>query len=193
MSQIKKAIILPGNGCPGEGTDLSSYGWYGWLAAQLQERGIHCKPSGFPEPLRAFEHVWKEHCINTLGMDSNTLIIGHSSGAACALRLMEDHKTAGCILVSAYDSDLGDELERESGYFNRPFNYQAMKSNTPFIHQFHSLDDHLVPVNFARNIANGLQGKVQYHESSDDGHFNTSSVYPTILQAIDREIEKFNK
>lgn len=41
----------------------------------------------------------------------------------CMCRLMEGCKFLGCVLVSAYHSDMGDALERESGYFNRPFNW----------------------------------------------------------------------
>eukprot|EP00658_Telonema_sp_P-2_P084823 TRINITY_DN9520_c0_g1_i7.p1 TRINITY_DN9520_c0_g1~~TRINITY_DN9520_c0_g1_i7.p1 ORF type:complete len:113 (+),score=26.35 TRINITY_DN9520_c0_g1_i7:367-705(+) len=92
---------------------------------------------------------------------------------------MEEHPIGACLLVSAYDSDMGDSLERESGYFNRPFDFAAMRRNTtpttedsdavPKILQFHSRDDHLVPVEVAR----GLKDKLQCHyvEMGGCGHF----------------------
>ena len=189
-TKITKAIIVPGNGCPGDGADLSDVMWYGWMAKELRARGIECTPTGFPEPLFAFEKVWKDHCLDHFKLDGETLLIGHSSGSACALRLMEEHQTAGCVLVSAYDSDLGDQIERESGYFNRNFDYDKMKINTPFILQFHSKDDDLVPVASGRNVARGLEGKVVYHEMTNDGHFNCRNRFPVILEAIDAVLDK---
>ena len=35
------------------------------------------------------------------------IVIGHSSGAAAAMRLIEDTRVAGVILVAGYHSDLG--------------------------------------------------------------------------------------
>ena len=48
--------------------------------------------------------------------------------------------------VSAAHTDLGDADERASGYFDVPWDWEAMKPNAKFIHQFHSADDHLIPV-----------------------------------------------
>lgn len=68
------------------------------------------------------------------------------------MRILENHKVLGVVLVSAYYTDLGDSLERGSGYFNRPFDWDKMKSNAKWIIQFHSKDDHLVPVTEARHV-----------------------------------------
>lgn len=44
---------------------------------------------------------------------------GHSSGAEAAMRFAETHHVKGLVLVSACVTDLGDENERLSGYYNR--------------------------------------------------------------------------
>ena len=54
---------------------------------------------------------------------------------------------SGIILVSAYTSDLGDDLEKKSGYFNRPWQWDKIKENTEFIVQFASTDDPFLPWN----------------------------------------------
>ena len=41
-----------------------------------------------------------------LKVDGETLLIGHSSGAAAALRLLETDVVGACMLVAAYDSGL---------------------------------------------------------------------------------------
>lgn len=50
-----------------------------------------------------------------------------------ALRLAERQKLKGIIVVAGYDSDLGDENERASGYFDRPFNWTAIRENCRFV------------------------------------------------------------
>ena len=61
-----------------------------------------------------------------------------------AMKLIEKHRVAGIILVAAAHTDLGDENERASGYFDDPWDWKAMLPNVDFIHQFHSKDDHLI-------------------------------------------------
>ena len=105
----QRVILIPGNGSAAE--DLSESMWYGWLAEKLRsELGVEIRTPGFPDPLYAREHIWKAFCRQELQLDENTIVVGHSSGAACALRLMEDQRFAGCILVSAYDTDFGDSV-----------------------------------------------------------------------------------
>ena len=52
---------------------------------------------------------------------------------AAAMRLVEDNKVLGLVLVAAYDDDLGDELERNSGYFSRPWDWARIRTNAGFI------------------------------------------------------------
>lgn len=179
-----KAIILPGNGLA-EDDDMAEVMWYGYMQEHLENKlGISCKLAVPPDPLYAREHIWKKFAVETMGLDADTLLIGHSSGAACALRLMEEHKTAGCILVSAYDNDLGDKLERGSGYFSRPFDYEKMKANTPFVIQWHSRNDHLVPVECAARVAAGLSSpNNRYIEEQRNGHYQHEQ-YPAFIDVL---------
>lgn len=179
-----KAILLPGNGCD----DSIDVMWYPYIAEQCRLNGIDCELRLFPDPLFAHESIWKQFAFDELGLDENTILIGHSSGAACSLRLMEERKVFGCLLVAAYDSDLGDETERESGYFDRDFDYEKMRANSRFIVQFHSTSDHLVPVDIARRVAKSLK-PTEYIETKSDGHFQRSK-YPIFIDALIRNVKK---
>jgi predicted alpha/beta hydrolase family esterase len=199
-----RAILIPGNGLD-EDEDMNEVMWYGDVAQKLREApfSLEFPLKVFPDPLYAREHIWTAFAVNDLKLDENTLIIGHSSGAACCLRLMEKYKTAGCVLVSAYDSDLGDKIERESGYFSRPFDYEKMRENTPFIIQFHAVNDHLVPVSCARRVAKGLSGggaaegendemvssskKFTYIEHQKSGHFQFDEA-PWLIDALKEQL-----
>ena len=68
-----------------------------------------------------------------------------ASGAAAAMRFAETRRVLGIVLVSAYTTDGGDETERTSGYFDRPWDWAAIKENAGFIVQFASEDDPFLP------------------------------------------------
>ena len=57
-----------------------------------------------PDPLRARESIWVPFITGTLGANEDAVLIGHSSGAAAALRVAEKHKLRGMVLVAGYDS-----------------------------------------------------------------------------------------
>jgi predicted alpha/beta hydrolase family esterase len=48
-----------------------------------------------PDPVLARKRYWWDFMKKDLGIDQNTVIIGHSSGAEAALRWAEEHKVAG--------------------------------------------------------------------------------------------------
>ena len=123
-----KVIILPGNGC----ANVLSCNWYGWLSTELASKfpTIDVVVRNMPDPYVAKESVWIPFIKNEMGADSSTIVVGHSSGAVCAMRLAETTEIHGLVLVSACHTDLGDENERASGYFSRPWLWESMRKNT---------------------------------------------------------------
>lgn len=68
---------------------------------------------------------------------------------------------AGIILVSAYTTDQGDELEASSGYFNRPWGWDKIRENTgDNIVQFGSTDDPFLPWSEQQEVADNLQAEL---------------------------------
>ena len=57
-----------------------------------------------PDPITARRSIWLPFMKDELGVDDQTIIIGHSSGACAAVRFAETNKVAGIILVGAYTS-----------------------------------------------------------------------------------------
>ena len=101
------------------------------------------------------------------------------------MRLLE-HKIPlrGVILVAAAYTDLGDEYERRSEYFNREWKWQDMKEGARDIICFHGTNDPLIPVEEARYIAEAMKGdNFAYHELETCGHFH--EPWPEILSAFD--------
>uniref|UniRef100_A0A8C3XNU2 RB binding protein 9, serine hydrolase n=1 Tax=Chelydra serpentina TaxID=8475 RepID=A0A8C3XNU2_CHESE len=164
-----KAVIVPGNGSG----DIEKSNWYRWVWERLEEiPGFQCILRNMPDPITARERIWLPFMESELHCDEQTIIIGHSSGAAAAMRYAETHKVYAIILVSAYISDLGDENERESGYFNRPWQWEKMKANCHRIVQFASTDDPFLPWSEQQAVANELNAEL--HKFTDRGHFQSS-------------------
>ena len=57
-----------------------------------------------PDPITARRSIWLPFMKDELGVDEQTIIIGHSSGACAAVRFAETNKVAGIVLVGAYTS-----------------------------------------------------------------------------------------
>ncbi|XP_065197655.1 serine hydrolase RBBP9-like [Sycon ciliatum] len=180
MAKLNVAII-PGNGAGG---DIRSCNWYGWLQDELQP-GIECRLRDMPDPYYAKSSVWLPFMQKSLRCDESTVVVGHSSGAVAALRYAETHRVRGIILVSAYLSDLGDSVEAASGYFDGEWNWQAISSNSSFIVQFASKDDHLVPFSEQLKVTAELRqhGEVDLQEFEDRNHF-MQSAFPELAHII---------
>ena len=182
-----RIVLLPGMGC----TPVANSNWYTWFATEMKKRS-YCEEfilRDFPDPYQCKERIWMDFVQETIGLDDTTVIVGHSSGAACAMRLLEQHHERpllGCVLVAACYTDLGDDGERRSGYFNRPWDWTKMKSGAQEIIFFHGEDDPLIPVKEARYITEHMRGSnFEYHEMEGKGHF--FSPWPDILNVMDRK------
>merc|ERR1712034_159458 len=157
-----RAVIIPGNGSG----NVHRSNWYGWLYEKLNKmENFSCELKDMPDPVTAFESSWLPFMKDELLVDEQTIIIGHSSGSAAAMRYAESHKVYGIVLVSAYTLDLGDKLEHESGYFNRPWDWNKIKENVEWICQFASSDDPFLRYHEQKEVAEGLSAEL--YEFSD--------------------------
>ncbi|KAJ3274556.1 putative hydrolase rbbp9, partial [Borealophlyctis nickersoniae] len=128
------------------------------------------------------ESIWIPFVLDELKCDELTVVVGHSSGAVAALRLLEHHKLLGVVLIAAYHTDLGDENERASGYFSRPWDWDAIKKNAGWVVQMASVDDPLVPIEEQREV--GRRVEADYREFMDQGHFNWMDGLPELVDVI---------
>ena len=100
--------------------------------------------------------------LRGLGVDEETVVVGHSSGAAAAMRLCERERVKALVLVCAYHTDLGDASEAAAGYFGRPWAWDRIRENAGRVVLFHDADDPHIPKAEARLVAGEL--KADYHE-----------------------------
>ena len=159
-----KIIIMHGNGnCTPEDH------WFPYLKTELEKLGLYVIARQFPDTKLALSSSWLPFLKDELKADDNSILIGHSSGAVAAMRFAEQNKILGSVLVGAMYTDLGMESERLSGYFDTPWNWEAIKSNQKWIIQFASTDDPWIPIEEPRFIHEKLNS--EYYEFTNQGHF----------------------
>jgi len=169
-----KIILIHGNG-GGTGSD----NWQPYIQYELTKLGIETLSPNFPDPVTARSEYWLPF-IESLGTDEDTIIVGHSSGAVAGMRYAETHKLLGLVLVGACYTDLGYEEEKESGYYDAPRDWEAIKDNTQWIIQFASTDDPWISKEEPRYIAEHLN--TEYHEYTDRGHFSGGGGHAPVLE-----------
>lgn len=172
---IQKVIFIPGNG-GGSPKD----NWFPSVKKELEAAGLKVISEEFPDNDLARATSWIPFLLNELKADENTLLIGHSTGAIAAMRLAERQPILGSVLIGAYHTDLGIEKEKQSGYFDTPWNWENIRRNQQWIALFASQDDPWIPIEQARYIHTQLN--CEYHEYKNAGHFGGDYYKPTFSE-----------
>ncbi len=179
-----KVIFIHGNG--GCSPDDN---WFPYLKNELEKLDLHVVAHQFPDAVLARASYWLPFLKNELKADKHSIIVGHSSGALAAMRFAENNKLLGSILIGAMHTDLGIESERLSGYFDTPWNWQAIKDNQQWIVQFASTDDPWIPISEPRFVHGKLNS--QYHEFTNQGHFGGDYYkkdFPELVTVIKKRL-----
>lgn len=172
-----KVMLIPGNG----DADMASDIWYPWAVVELKKFGLNLVAENMPDPDIARKKYWLPFIEEKLEGDEDAILIGHSSGGLAALRYAENHKVKGLIIIGVSHTDLGEEKEKQSGYFDEDWKWEKIKENTDWIVQLHSINDPFIPVEEARYIASKLGS--EYCESQDGGHF-VESEFPELVDVL---------
>lgn len=180
-----KVILIHGN----EGGTKNDH-WFPYIKHELEKAGIKVIAETFPDNHEARSRFWLPY-IKELGADGETIIIGHSSGAVAAMRFAEGNMILGSVLVGAGYTDLGEPLEKQSGYYDQPWDWETIRNNQKWIVQFASTDDPFVPVAEARFIHQKL--RTEYYEYTNQGHFGIPQPkpeFPEIIEVVKKRLLK---
>ncbi len=183
-----KIIFLHGNG-----NSTPNDNWIPYAKAALEKLGFTVIARQFPDAYLARASSWLPFLKNELQADENSVLVGHSSGALAAMRYAEQNKILGSVLVSAMHTDLGIESERLSGYFDTPWNWDAINNNQNWIVQFASTDDPWIPIKEPRFVHQKLGS--EYYEFTNQGHFGGDyykQTFPELVEAIARKLKAEN-
>lgn len=111
----------------GNNTDHWSGGWCKWLKNELDKLGVESFFETFPDSILARSEFWLPFLKDHLKAGERDVLVGWSSGAVASMRYAEQNKILGSVLISPSYTDLGDETEKASGYFDKPWNWEAIK------------------------------------------------------------------
>lgn len=166
----------------GNQTKSWQFVWTPWLKKELEKAGYETDFQLFPDSIIARAKYWLPFLQNHIKAGENDVLVGWSSGAVAAMRYPETHKIKGSVLVAPSYTDLNDELEKQSGYFDTPWNWGAIKKNQEHIALFYSDNDEFIPVTEFEHIVQELSPEV--HKFSGNGHFMNQETFSELLQYI---------
>ena len=189
---MKTAILLHGT------LANSSSNWLQWLKAELEQKGFKVWVPDLPNTELPSLIEWTDYIIGNcpFDIDSNTTLIGHSSGAVAVLILAQSltHKIKQIISVGVYkDLDYLHEVVKfhaNDRFFDIPFNFEKMKQNCDNIVFIHSDDDPYCPLTHAEYLAGKTGGKLIVIPRQ--GHFNMEkspdyNKFPALLEYVDQK------
>lgn len=161
-----------------------SFAWAPWLKGELESRGYETFFETFPDSIIARAKYWLPFLEEHVHAGENDVIVGWSSGAVAAMRYAETHKINGSILIGPCVSDLGDELEKQSGYFDSPWNWERIRTNQKNIALVYSNNDPYIPQEQFKIIQKELNPEIL--EITGAGHFTDRNSFPEVLDIIIR-------
>ncbi len=165
--------------------------WFPWLETELSRAGHRVLIPHFPTPDGQDLVAWL--AVLDLFADHlgpSTVLVGHSIGAAFALRALEvrDIRVRGVVLVAGFLSPLGDKRfdPLNASFLDPPWDFPRIRSRVGRLLALASGNDPYVPPAKTTELRECLGCDVV--EIADAGHFNTDSGYstfPRLLEAVE--------
>jgi predicted alpha/beta hydrolase family esterase len=183
-----KVVFIPGNG-GGSPQD----NWFPALKNHLEAANITVIAEEFPDNDLARASQWLPFLLHELHVDKQTILVGHSSGAIAAMRLAEKQPILGSVLVGAYHTHLNMPKEMQSGYFDNPWDWSAIRKHQTWIALFASQDDPWIPIEQPRHIHQMLN--CEYHEFLNEGHFGgdyDKPSFPELAHVLIQNIKRLS-
>lgn len=163
--------------------------WFGWLKRELETRHVECHVPPLPTPDNQSLQSWLQVFAATCGkyIHANSILVGHSLGAAFLLRWLEQshQKIHTSILAGAFIGEVGiskfDTINQS--FFTTPFNWQRIQKQCEQFYCFHGSNDPYVPRKNFDFIASQLAArKIMI---ANGGHLNAAAGYTTFPHVLE--------
>ena len=185
MDRAGRVIITHGTGGSPEGN------WFPWLGGELRRRGVQALIPRYPTPQGQSLESWLTAFDSACGsLRSGDILVGHSIGAAFALRLLERSAVpvAACLLAAGFVRQLGLEAfdPLNASFVSGPFDWAAIRGRSRSFVCWHGSDDPYVPLAFGMELAGALL--VSPRIVPRGGHLNAKSGhlrFPELLSCLE--------
>jgi uncharacterized protein len=173
---MKNVLVLHGNGNKPEDS------WYLWIAAQLEKEGYQSwvpqlPDAGKPNTQKNIEFI---KANKDFPVNSETVIIGHSSGVVLALYLIQSLPSNVTIdsayCIASFSEDLHYEGVHHEELFLEPIDFEKMKQHCGKFVYIHSDDDPYCPLEQAKYLSEKTNGELIILPGQK--HFSTFTAGP---------------
>lgn len=173
--------------------------WFPWLKSELEELGHEVWAPDLPDADRPNIQKYNDLLLNS-GYDfSDSVIIGHSSGAVAILGLLEELpesvKINTAILIGSFTERLvtSPSWEMLKELFEKPFDFEAIKKKSQQFIFIHSEDDPYCPIVQAEYLCEKLEGS--FNRFDEMGHFSLKldprfNRFPELFEIIQEKVIK---
>lgn len=134
---MKNAIIFHCRG--GSPNDF----WYPWLKDELEKKGYRVTVPTFPDSEPSPLTSWLPFALKNCEYDNETVLIGHSSGSALILSVLENLKSPikQAVLVSGFSEPLTPGKYEDDPILQHSYDWDKIKSNVEEIILINSDND----------------------------------------------------
>lgn len=181
---MKNAVILHGT------EDSPKKNWFAWLKKELVKKGYKVWVPKLPGSDKPNVDKYDPFLLSGWNYNSETVLIGHSSGAVEILSLLqnlpEGTRIKKAILVAGFIDNL--DWDALDGLFIHKFDWKKIKSAAKSFVFIHSDDDPYVPLKHGKALQKNLGGKLLVLKGQK--HFSIStagskySEFPELLKII---------
>ena len=173
--------------------------WFPWLQGILEPQGMEVVRPRLPTPRGQSLVAWLKTYDQTVGRLPTlpTVFVGHSLGAAFALRLVErsEEPVAGLFLAAAFVGALGlpDYDQINASFFVSPFDWSGIRNRKGNVCKcWAGDDDPYVPLARSQEVADKLGTELEL--VAGGGHLNSETgfnVFPQLANVILQNQDQF--
>ena len=166
--------------------------WFPWLRKELEKKEVEVYVPKFPTPEGQILDNWFKVFDEYMNIiDENTIMVGHSLGAAFILNILGriEREIKAAFLVAPFVGLLGnptfDTINKT--FTDREFNWEKIRSNCKRFYVYSSDNDPYVPIDKGKFLAEKLNAMFRIIHGAK--HFNGSAGY-TKFELLLKDIEK---
>ena len=164
--------------------------WFPWLQAELKIEGIEVLRPRFPTPKGQSLEAWLNTCdlaVESLPL-APTILVGHSLGAALALRFVERaaEPFAGLFLAAPFIGALGlpDYDTINHSFFSGSFDWAGIRERKgSAVRCWAGDNDPYVPLSRSQEVADRLGTPLEIVPGG--GHLNSEAGFNAFPQLLD--------
>ncbi len=159
--------------------------FFPWLKRELTRHGFSFVSPLLPHPEAPAEDEQVNYVLRNVQFNEDTVLFGHSLGAAVAMKVAEKlpHPIAGIVLAGGFiEPHFKDGPRPFEKDFKWEFDFEKIRKNVGFVRILSDMNDRSVPLEAGQAIHAGLDGRLR-ETIAEAPHF-TGTEEPKILETI---------